>query len=73
MASRMEYQGYVGVFEFDEVRGIFHGHVMNTRDVVTFEGRSVQELQWALAGAIDTYRGLCAQDGVAPERPRLDR
>ena len=56
----MEYQGYVGVFEYDEERGIFHGHVMNTRDVVTFEGRSVEELQWALDAAIVDYGGRCS-------------
>ncbi len=32
----MEYKGYVGQFEFDDETEIFHGEVVNTRDVITF-------------------------------------
>ena len=34
----MEYKGYVGKVEFDDEAGIFHGEVINTRDVITFQG-----------------------------------
>ena len=29
----MEYKGYVGKVEFDDEAGIFHGEVLDTRDV----------------------------------------
>ena len=41
----IEYKGYVGVFEFDEELGQFHGYVVNTRDVISFYGSSVDELK----------------------------
>ena len=44
----MEYQGYVGKVEFDDEAGIFHGEVLDTRDVITFQGRSVDELTTAI-------------------------
>ena len=28
----IEYNGYTGVFEYDEEYGFFAGHVVNTRD-----------------------------------------
>lgn len=31
----MEYKGYIGVVEFDDEAGIFHGEVVNTRDVIS--------------------------------------
>lgn len=36
----MEYQGYLGKVEFDDEAAIFHGEVINTRDVITFQGKS---------------------------------
>jgi predicted HicB family RNase H-like nuclease len=37
----MEYLGYIGKVELDEEEGILHGEVINIRDVITFEGKSV--------------------------------
>ena len=34
----MEYKGYVGKVEFDDEAGIFHGEVLDTRDIITFQG-----------------------------------
>ena len=39
--SVMEYKGYVGKVEFDDDAEIFHGEVLDTRDVITFQGKSV--------------------------------
>ena len=33
----MEYKGYVGQVQFDDEANIFHGDVINIRDVITFE------------------------------------
>jgi len=34
----MEYKEYFAKVEFDDDAGIFHGEVINLRDVITFEG-----------------------------------
>ena len=41
----MEYKGYLGKIEFDDDANLFHGEVVNIRDVITFEGQSVDELR----------------------------
>ena len=41
------YKGYMGHVEFDDEADIFHGEVINTRDVITFQGKSVTEIKKA--------------------------
>lgn len=43
----MEHKGYLGKIEFDDEANVFHGEVVNIRDVITFEGQSVDELRQA--------------------------
>src|SRR5215207_5402924 len=43
--SLMSYKGYEAVVEYDPDADLFHGAVINLRDVVTFQGRSVSELK----------------------------
>ena len=65
----MEYKGYIGKVEIDEEAGILHGEVINIRDVVTFEGQTVGELQQAFRDSVEDYLAFCAQRGEAPEKP----
>jgi predicted HicB family RNase H-like nuclease len=64
----MEYKGYIGRVEFDDEAGIFHGEVINLRDVITFPGKSVDELREAFQESIDDYLEFCASRGESPER-----
>lgn len=65
----MEYKGYVGKVEFDDEAGIFHGEVLGTRDVITFQGQSVDELREAYRGSIDEYLAFCKERGEEPNKP----
>ncbi len=65
----IEYKGYCGKVEFDDEAGIFHGEVINTRDVITFQGESVPELQQAFRDSIDDYLEFCQERGESPEKP----
>lgn len=65
----MEYQGYLGKVEFDGEAELFHGEVINTRDVITFQGQSVVELRAAFHASIDDYLAFCAERGEPPDKP----
>jgi len=65
----MKYKGYQGRVEFDDEAGIFHGEVMGLRDVVTFQGRTVNELKKAFRDSIDDYLEFCASRGEDPDKP----
>ncbi len=67
--NTMNYKGYEAIIAFDADAECFHGELVGLRDVVTFEGRSVEELQAALADSVDDYLDFCASRGEAPERP----
>jgi len=65
----MEYKGYIGNIVYDDESQIFHGEVINTRDVITFQGTSVAELRKAFKDSVDDYLAFCAQRGEKPEKP----
>ena len=65
----MEYKGYSAKVEFDDDANIFHGEVINLRDVITFEGETVKELKQAFKDSVDDYLDFCAQRGEVPEKP----
>ena len=52
--------------EYDE---IFHGEVMNLRDVITFHGSSVKELKKAFADSVEDYLAFCKERGEEPRSP----
>ena len=67
--SLMSYKGYEAVVEYDPDADLFHGEVINLRDVVTFQGRSVTELKRALRDSVEDYLAFCTERGEAPEKP----
>ena len=71
--TTMEYKGYVGVIEVDAERKTLHGSVVNTRDVITFEGRNVEQLERALADSVEDYLEFCRAHHREPEKPASGR
>jgi len=65
----MEYKGYIGKVEIDDEVGVLYGEVINVRDVITFEGTSVEEVQQAFYESVDDYLEFCAERGESPEKP----
>ena len=65
----MEYKGYIGDVTFDSDAHLFHGEVINTKDVITFQGKTVDELERAFYESVDDYISWCKEDGVEPEKP----
>ncbi len=49
--------------------GILYGEVINIRDVITFEGESVEEIQQAFQESVDDYLAFCAERNESPEKP----
>lgn len=65
----IEYKGYTGVFEFDPSIDAFHGRIVGLQDVVTFQGRSLDELRREMVESVEDYLEFCAEVGKEPERP----
>lgn len=65
----MKYKGYHGHVTYDEEAKIFHGEVIGLRDVITFQGTSVEELEQAFQDSVDDYLDFCKDLKRAPEKP----
>jgi predicted HicB family RNase H-like nuclease len=63
----MTYKGYEATVEYDEDAEIFHGEVINLRDIITFQGTSASELKKAFVGSVEDYLAFCEQRGQDPE------
>ncbi len=65
----MEYRGYIGKVEYDEDAEVFHGEVINLRDVITYEGETVEELKKAFTESVDDYLDFCRERDEEAEKP----
>jgi predicted HicB family RNase H-like nuclease len=65
----MDHKGYSGQVEFDDDAGIFHGEVVDLRDVITFEADCVEDLRQAFRDSVDDYLEFCAERNEEPEKP----
>ena len=69
----MNYKGYGCTIRFDDKADIFHGEVTGLRDVVTFQGRTVDEVKSAFRESMDDYLDFRARRGEAPDKPYSGR
>jgi len=65
----MKYKGYAGHVEYDDEAGVFHGEVLDLRDVITFQGKTVEEVEKSFRESIDDYLEFCEQRGEDPDKP----
>ena len=65
----LNYKGYSGQISFDDEARIFHGEVIDTRDIITFQGKSVDEIEMAFRESIDDYLEFCNERGEKPDKP----
>ncbi len=65
----MSYKNYLARIVFDDERDTFHGEVVNVRDVITFQGTSVDELHQAFIDSVEDYLDFCQSRGEEPDMP----
>ena len=64
----MEYKGYIGRVEFDPDARMLDGEVAGIRDVITFQGRSLDEVEEAFRESVDDYLAFCRERSEPPAR-----
>ncbi len=65
----MEYRSYLARVGFDDKADIVHGKVINIPDVITFQGKTVDELRQAFEDSVEDYLAFCAERGEEPCQP----
>lgn len=70
----LRYKGYVGNVEYDEKNNYFYGHALGlSRDCISYEGRTADELKQDFCDGIDDYLEGCRANGIEPEKPYSGR
>ena len=65
----LRYKTYHGSIEVSLKDERLFGRVQFVRDVVAYDGQTVQELQSAFVKAVDGYLAFCEEVGDEPDRP----
>ncbi len=61
------YKGYLGRAEYDRDAGIFHGEVLGTKEVITFQAEAPTELGKAFVESVDDYLAFCRSRRELPD------
>ncbi len=68
MSNILHYKDFVAIVRFSEADGCFFGRIEGINDLVSFEGRSVDELRKAFSSAAEDYLEICRKAGKEPQR-----
>lgn len=63
------YKGYVGTVEIDYEDSVLVGRVLDIKDVITFEGKTLEEAEKEFQNSVDDYLEFCQELGRAPNKP----
>jgi len=66
MKDILMYKDFIGSVHFSADDKVFHGKIEGITDLVTFEGKSVDELEKAFHEAVNDYITLCKEAGKEP-------
>ena len=66
----LEYKGYKGSVEYSKEDDCLFGKVQGlSKDLIVFEGQTLDELRKDFEEGIDNYLEGCLADGVEPAKP----
>ena len=55
----MNYKSYTGHVTYDHEAKLFHGEVINLKDIITFQATTEKELERAFKNSVDDYLAWC--------------
>jgi len=67
--GHLKYKGYIGSVEYSEEDNCLFGKVLGmNKDLISYEGTTVDELKADFEEAIDSYLDICEERGVNPRK-----
>ena len=69
MSSILKHGSYTARVEYSAEDRTFFGKLDDITDLISFEGRTVEELENAFVAAVEDYVALCAATGKQPDKP----
>ena len=68
MKDFLQYKDYIGSVHFNADDEVFFGKIEGIEDLVSFEGRSVDEMKKAFIDSVEDYIDLCKEIGKKNEK-----
>ncbi|MFA5816868.1 MAG: type II toxin-antitoxin system HicB family antitoxin [Bacteroidales bacterium] len=68
MKDVIKYKEYFGTVHFSAEDEVFYGKIEGVDDLVSFEGKTVEELKQAFIEAIEDYDELCIKTGKSGKK-----
>ena len=65
----LEYKGYIAQLALDTDDNIIVGNTINTADIISFHGDTINEATQAFHDVLDTYLQTCEDESIDPSRP----
>jgi len=69
MSTTLQHHGYDGSVEYSAEDKMLHGRVIGIRDMISFGGKSVRELEKNFRDAVEEYLEFCKARGKTPNKP----
>ena len=67
--NNLEYKGYYGSIEYSKEDKCLYGKVLGmSKDCITYEGNTVDELENDFRNAIESYMEGCKEIGIQPRK-----
>lgn len=67
--GNLKYKGYVGSVDYSEDDNVLFGKVLGmSKDAITYEGTTIDELKTDFEAAVDDYLATCAANGIEPRK-----
>lgn len=64
----LKHKDYLGSTEFDIENRVLYGKILFINDIVTYEGKTVEELTAAFSESVDDYLQTCEELGREPQK-----
>lgn len=68
MSDLLKYKGFYGTVEYSAPDKLLFGKIVGINSLISYEGKTIQELQNDFEAAIDDYLSLCKETGIEPEK-----
>lgn len=65
----MKYKHYEAIIKYSDEDETFVGEVINTQDILVFDGRNIEEVTQSFHAVVDEYLDDCALENKKPNKP----
>ncbi len=68
MNNLLEYKDYLGTVEYSSSDKLLYGQVLGINGLISYEGKSIDELQVDFEEAVEDYLEMCSEQGIEPQK-----